>query len=150
MPMAPGWVWFGVSGASTSGGFSRELLEWVAAKEDLHKGLVGMGVPDMTPPTFNSRSPLLVPPKEDFILIGREIARTLNLISVVTSSVTKSYSESVGAETWREDMTRHAILTAHDGSSIIMASGRFHLGCRCDYDTSVCPNLTRISTWPLS
>ncbi|RWW85498.1 hypothetical protein BHE74_00005809 [Ensete ventricosum] len=76
---APGWVRFSVSGASTLGGFSRELLELVSAKEDIHKGLVEMGVSD--------RSLLLVPPKGGFILIGREIARTLGLTSLVTSGV---------------------------------------------------------------
>ncbi|RZR90475.1 hypothetical protein BHM03_00018366 [Ensete ventricosum] len=105
---------------------------------------IGFGLVSREP--VPRRSPLLVSPKEDFILTGREIARTLNLISAVTSSVAKSYSESVGTETWHEDMTRHATLMAHDGSSIIMASGRFHLGCRRDYGTGVGPNLTRIST----
>ncbi|RRT57942.1 hypothetical protein B296_00041317 [Ensete ventricosum] len=46
---------FSVSGADTSGGLPRELLESVSAEEDLHKGLIGMGVPDVTPPMFKSR-----------------------------------------------------------------------------------------------
>ncbi|RWV86753.1 hypothetical protein GW17_00051313 [Ensete ventricosum] len=54
MAGAPGWVRFGVSRAGTSGGFSREPLESVSAEEDLHKGLVRMGVPDVTPPMLKS------------------------------------------------------------------------------------------------
>ncbi|RZS26041.1 hypothetical protein BHM03_00059345, partial [Ensete ventricosum] len=54
MAGAPGWVRFGVSRAGTSGGFSREPLESVSAEEDLHKGLVGMGVPDVTPSMLKS------------------------------------------------------------------------------------------------
>ncbi|RWV85673.1 hypothetical protein BHE74_00039877 [Ensete ventricosum] len=44
--VAPDQVQFGISGASTSGGFPREPLELMAADEDLHRGLIGMGVPD--------------------------------------------------------------------------------------------------------
>ncbi|RWW59476.1 hypothetical protein BHE74_00033585 [Ensete ventricosum] len=36
----------------TLGGFSREPLESASTKEDLHKVLVGMGVPDVTPLTL--------------------------------------------------------------------------------------------------
>ncbi|RRT68531.1 hypothetical protein B296_00038221 [Ensete ventricosum] len=42
------------------------------------------------------RSLLLVPPKGGFILIGREIARTLGLTSLVTSGVAESHA-NVGA-----------------------------------------------------
>ncbi|RZS09740.1 hypothetical protein BHM03_00040891 [Ensete ventricosum] len=59
MAMAPNQVRFGVSGASTSGGFPREPLESMATEEDLHKGLVGMGVPDMTHPMLKSIPDLL-------------------------------------------------------------------------------------------
>ncbi|RZS03298.1 hypothetical protein BHM03_00033449 [Ensete ventricosum] len=54
MAVAPGWVRLAVSGAGTSDGFSQEPLESVAAEEDLHKGLIEMGVPDMNPPTLKS------------------------------------------------------------------------------------------------
>ncbi|RWW09038.1 hypothetical protein GW17_00027490 [Ensete ventricosum] len=52
MGVAPDRVWFGVSGGGTLGGFPREPLESMAAEEDLHKGLVGMGVPNVTLPTL--------------------------------------------------------------------------------------------------
>ncbi|RWW68619.1 hypothetical protein BHE74_00023877, partial [Ensete ventricosum] len=102
MGVAPDRVWFSVSGGGTLGGFPREPLESMAAEEDLHKGLVGMGVPN----------PLLVPPKGGFILTGREVARTLDLTSVVTSSVAESYDESVGTEVWGEGIAHHATLMA--------------------------------------
>ncbi|RWW07287.1 hypothetical protein GW17_00029334 [Ensete ventricosum] len=141
MAGALGWVQFGVSGAATSGVFSREPLESVSA-EDLHKGLDGMGMPD--------RSPLLVPPKGGFILTGREVACTLDLTSAITLGVVESYDESVGAEAWREGMVRHAALMAPGGSSAVVASGWFHLGCRRGYGAGMGPHLTRMSTWPLS
>ncbi|RZS14179.1 hypothetical protein BHM03_00045836 [Ensete ventricosum] len=53
--VAPDQVQFGISGASTSGGFPREPLELMAADEDLHRGLIGMGVPDVTSLMLNLR-----------------------------------------------------------------------------------------------
>ncbi|RWW55783.1 hypothetical protein BHE74_00037541 [Ensete ventricosum] len=52
MGVAPDRVWFGVSRAGISGGFPRESLESIAIEEDLHKGLVRMGVPDVIPLTL--------------------------------------------------------------------------------------------------
>ncbi|RWW60847.1 hypothetical protein BHE74_00032134 [Ensete ventricosum] len=94
--------------------------------------------------------PLLVPPKGGFILTGREVARMLGLISVVISGVVESYGESVGAKAWREGMARHAALMAHDDNSAVVASDRFHLGCRCGYGAGAGPHLTQMLTWPLS
>ncbi|RZR70471.1 hypothetical protein BHM03_00000079 [Ensete ventricosum] len=133
MAGALGWVQFGVSGAATSGVFSREPLESVSA-EDLHKGLDRMGMPDVTPPTLKSM----------------EVACTLDLTSAITLGVVESYDESVGAEAWREGMVRHAALMAPGGSSAVVASGWFHLGCRRGYGAGMGPHLTRMSTWPLS
>ncbi|RRT73833.1 hypothetical protein B296_00023688 [Ensete ventricosum] len=84
-------VRFSVSGAGTSGGFPREPLE----SEDLHRV-----------------EPLLVLPKGSFILTGGEVARTLGLTSVVTSSVVESYDESVDAEVWGEGIAHHTALMA--------------------------------------
>ncbi|RRT56567.1 hypothetical protein B296_00030897 [Ensete ventricosum] len=111
MGVAPDRVWFGVSRAGTSGGFPRESLESIAIEEDLHKGLVRMGVPDVIPLTL--KLPLLVPPKGGFILIGTEVVHTLGLTSVVTSGAAESYGESVGAEVWGEGMVCHVALMPH-------------------------------------
>ncbi|RRT46991.1 hypothetical protein B296_00054042 [Ensete ventricosum] len=128
---APGLVRFGVSGVDISGGLFRELLESVSVEEDLHKGLVGMGVPDVTISTLK-----LV-----------EVARTLDLTSVVTLGVTNSYGESIGTEACREGIARHVALMACDGSSAVVAFDQFLLGCRHGYGASVGPHLTRMSTW---
>ncbi|RWW67323.1 hypothetical protein BHE74_00025249 [Ensete ventricosum] len=80
MAMAPRRVRFGVLGVDTSGGFPRGPLESMAAEEDLHKGLVRMGVSDVAPPTL------------------KEVAHTLGLTFAVTSGVAESYSESVDVE----------------------------------------------------
>ncbi|RRT85929.1 hypothetical protein B296_00000365 [Ensete ventricosum] len=107
MAVASGRIRFGLSRAGTLGGFPREPLESVAAEEDLHKGLIGMGLPDVTPLTFK-----LVPDLFFFgdvgILTRREVARTLSLTSVVTPGVAKSYGESVDAKAWRDGMAPHA------------------------------------------
>ncbi|RRT66289.1 hypothetical protein B296_00009953 [Ensete ventricosum] len=94
MAMAPRRVQFGVLGVDTSGGFPRGPLESMAAEEDLHKGLVRMGVSDVAPLTL------------------KEVAHTLGLTFAVTSGVAESYGESVGVEVWGEGMTRHATLMA--------------------------------------
>ncbi|RRT62532.1 hypothetical protein B296_00030728 [Ensete ventricosum] len=130
MAGALGWVQFGVSGADSSGVFSPEPLESVSA-EDLHKGLNGMGMPDVTPPTLKSM----------------EVACVLDLTSAITSGVVESYDESVDAEAWHEGMVRHATLMAPDGSSTVVASDWFHLGCRRSYGAGMGPHLTRMSTW---
>ncbi|RRT37965.1 hypothetical protein B296_00023221 [Ensete ventricosum] len=56
---ASDWSPFSVSGAYTSGELLQELLEALATT-NLHVGLIGMGVPDVTPPMFKSVSGLLL------------------------------------------------------------------------------------------
>ncbi|RRT52210.1 hypothetical protein B296_00031050 [Ensete ventricosum] len=74
----------------------------------------------------------------------------LGLISVVISGVVESYGESVGAKAWREGMARYAALMAHDGNSAVVASDRFHLGCRCGYGAGAGPHLTQMLTSRIS
>ncbi|RZS00867.1 hypothetical protein BHM03_00030651 [Ensete ventricosum] len=59
------------------------------------KGLVGIGVPNMTSLTL------------------KEVARTLGLTFVITLGVVELYGESVGAEVWDEGMARHVALMTH-------------------------------------
>ncbi|RWW81929.1 hypothetical protein BHE74_00009632 [Ensete ventricosum] len=47
---------FSFSGVCISGWLFRALVGRVIVEEDLHKGLVGMRVPDVTPPIFKSVS----------------------------------------------------------------------------------------------
>ncbi|RWW50413.1 hypothetical protein BHE74_00043317 [Ensete ventricosum] len=121
---------FSVSGVGTSGGLLWESLGSVYAKEDMHK-----------------EDPLLVLPGGSFILIGRKVNRSLDLTSAITSGVAASYSESVGAEAWREGVACHVSFMVRGGSSAGAPFDQFHLGYRRGYGAGTGPSLTRILTW---
>ncbi|RRT33078.1 hypothetical protein B296_00049564 [Ensete ventricosum] len=77
MARALGLGQFSVSGANTLGELSLGTARVVSTEEDLHKGLVGMGVPD-------------------------KVDHMLSLIFAVILGMTAFYSESIGVEAWRE------------------------------------------------
>ncbi|RZS16864.1 hypothetical protein BHM03_00048931 [Ensete ventricosum] len=139
---------FDVSGADTSGGLPRELLGSVSTEEDLHKGLIGMGVPDVTPPMFKSKTPLVQP--GGFYTHQQRVDHTLSLTSTLTSGVTVAYGESAGVEVWREGVAHHAAFMTCGSDLADVSSGRCHLGCRHGYGASVGPSPARTLTWPLS
>ncbi|RWV93250.1 hypothetical protein GW17_00044309 [Ensete ventricosum] len=63
-----------------------------------------------------------------FIHIGRLVVRSVTPPKS-PRGVAASYGESVGAKAWSESVALLAALMARGGSSVSMASGRFHLGC---------------------
>ncbi|RRT65024.1 hypothetical protein B296_00008579 [Ensete ventricosum] len=106
MAMAASQVRFGVSEADTSGVFPRELLESMPTEKDRHKGLVGMGVPDVTPLTLKSEG-------------GCPYARPYLRCHL---GMVELYDESVGVEVWSEGMARHTILMAR--APVVMLARR--------------------------
>ncbi|RWW88658.1 hypothetical protein BHE74_00002457 [Ensete ventricosum] len=120
MTGAPGLDRFSVTRVDTSGGLPRKLLRSVSIEEDLHKGLVGMRVPD--------------------------VDHTLYLTYVVTSGMVVSYGESVDADARHEGVVHHVTFMACDGSSTGVASDRFNLGCQRGYDDGTSISLTRMLT----
>ncbi|RWW21425.1 hypothetical protein GW17_00014419 [Ensete ventricosum] len=121
--------WFSISGDCTSGWLLRAPLGLVSVERNLHKSLIGVEVPDMTPPTFKVRerkSPI-ASPRGDFILTKRRVDCMLGLTSADTPGEVTVYDESVGVKIWREGVVLHAALMAHGEGSPDASSDRLHL-----------------------
>ncbi|RZR78290.1 hypothetical protein BHM03_00003585 [Ensete ventricosum] len=80
-------------------------------EEDLHKGLVRMGVPDVTPTTF----------------------RRLTIRSAITSGVAASYGESADVEAWRAVVVHlaHRPTGSISNADMAMVLARIHLQLGC-------------------
>ncbi|RRT54376.1 hypothetical protein B296_00015895 [Ensete ventricosum] len=139
--------WFSISGDCTAGWLLRAPLGLVSVKRNLHKSLIGVEVPDVTPLTFKSvsqppsggpqcvffrvrvreRKSPLASSRGDFILTKWRVDCMLGLTSADTPGEVTVYDESVGVKIWRKGVVLHAALMAHGESSPDASSDRLHL-----------------------